>query len=346
MSRRRHVGIAEMGYRAAHRMNDGGAAIADRSACAEPSGFLDKRRFGRLAGARSTRHGTSHSTSGIHMNHDDRYLDRKRRSRRAFLGTLAAATGWAASPMLFGRSIPKTAVERNAILLVSTNVGTIGGNVSGTYLPEIAYPFQHFVDAGYAVDIVTPAGGKAALYDAGRLNDALVAIRDDERFATRTADTLAGRHVDPSRYAGIYYPGGHGQFFDVVGDERIARAATAIHAAGGIVGTAGHGTACLVDITLENSRAFVAGKRMTCFPTWAEHAWMNLSDYGRLLPFDMQQRLVERGADLVGCTPETKDDKTLTIVTDEANRLVTGSFASAAREVAQIMDRMIRARRT
>lgn len=278
------------------------------------------------------------------MSHTDERLNRPQRSRRAFLGTLAAATCWAASPALFGQAAGKAGAARKAILLVSTNVGEVGENVSGTYLPEIAYPFEHFIDAGYAVDVATPAGGKAAVYDVGNLSDALVAIRDDERYIASTTNTLASRDIDPGRYAGIYYPGGHGQFFDVIGDAAIARAAVAIHAAGGIVGTAGHGTASLADVTLADGRYFVAGKRMTCFPTWAEHAWMNISGYGRLLPFDMQERLAARGADLVVCTRETKDRKDLTIITDDTHRLVTGSFASSAREVAQIMDRLIRAR--
>lgn len=264
-------------------------------------------------------------------------------SRRRFIAGAVAAALSLALPVR--RSCASDDAKRpKRILIVATNVARVGTHDSGTFLMEIAYPFGAFVERGYAVDVVTPKGGKAALYDNGKVADDLRAIAQDPRFVTATQHTLASRELDAARYDGIYYPGGHGQFWDVVDDARIAATAAAIHARGGVVGSAGHGTASLANVRNADGSWFVAGKRMTCFPTWAEHEYMEISDYGKLLPFDMQQVLAARKADLVLCTKETRKQKELTLIVDAPARLVTGSFAPAAGEVAMLMHERLVAR--
>ena len=253
-------------------------------------------------------------------------------SRRRFIAGASAA--------FLGLMLPVSRSAASAtgrILIVATNTGNVGTRVSGTFLMEIAYPYQIFTERGYAVDIATPKGGKAAIYDNGKVAEDLKAIAQSPKFIAATEHTLAASALDPERYTGIYYPGGHGQYFDVVDNAQIAATAAAIHARGGIVGTAGHGAASLINIKNADGSYFVSGKRMTCFPWWAEKAYMEISEYGRLLPFDMQQVLAERGAELVICTMETRKVKELTVVVDAAARLTTASFAPAAGEVATLM---------
>ena len=55
-------------------------------------------------------------------------------------------------------------LKAKKILIVATNVDLLGKNENGTFLIEIAYPFQYFIDNGYDVDITTPKGGQVALY--------------------------------------------------------------------------------------------------------------------------------------------------------------------------------------
>ena len=236
--------------------------------------------------------------------------------RRRLLGTISALP-------LVAIAAPKP----RKILIVSTNVAKVGENTSGTYLPEIAYPFQVFLDNGFEVDVVTPQGGKAAIYHVGNKREELAAIEASAAYRQKVARTLAP---------------GHGQYFDVVRDAAIARLTAAIHRNGGVVGTAGHGIASLVEVKTAEGAYLVAGKRITCFPTWAEKKWMNISGFGALLPFDMEEVLRARGADLVVCTEATRDDPALTLVTDEAKRFVTGAFASGARPVAIEMARLLR----
>lgn len=225
--------------------------------------------------------------------------------------------------------------QNRKILIVSTNRDTVGNHASGTFLKEIAYPFEYFSNQGYEVDIVTPKGGNAAIYHSGETPAELDQIRKSERFINKTRNTLTPAEVDANTYVAVFYPGGHGQYFDVVEDERIARITAMIYERGGVLATAGHGAASLINIQLSNSKYLVDGKRMTCFPHWAELAYMNISDYGKLLAFDMEEVLRRRGANLVVCTRETRSTPEYTRIVDEKNRIVTGAFANSAGWVAE-----------
>lgn len=227
------------------------------------------------------------------------------------------------------------------ILIVSTNRDTVGTDRSGSFLREIAYPFQYFSSRGFEVDIVTPKGGKAAIYSRDPEADALVTIQTSEAFVSKTMETLSPAQVVPGHYSAVFYPGGHGQYFDVVTDERIARITAAIYEHGGVVGTAGHGAASLINVQLSNGKYLVDDKSMTCFPLWAEKKFMNISSYGKLLAFDMQEVLARRGARLTVCTPETYKNKELNQIVDKKNRLVTGAFAGSAQWVAEEMTKLI-----
>lgn len=226
------------------------------------------------------------------------------------------------------------------ILIVSTNIDSVGKNASGTYLMEIAHPFKYFTDNGFEVDIVTHKGGKAAIY--GKVTDDLSPISTNELFIAKTENTLSPDQVNIKEYAAVFYPGGHGQYFDVMYDERIAAITTAIYEKGGVIGTAGHGVASLVDVRLNNGKYLVENKKITCFPLWAEKKFMNISVYGKLLPFDMQEVLTRRGANLIVCTPETRPNQEFTHIVDAKNRIVTGAFATSAKWVAEQVVILIR----
>jgi putative intracellular protease/amidase len=230
--------------------------------------------------------------------------------------------------------------QSKKILIVATNVDSVGNNTSGTFLMEIAFPFKQFIENGYDVDVVTSKGGKAAIY--GKITDDLLPISQNELFKAKTNVTLSPEQVKVKDYVAVYYPGGHGQYFDVINDERISSIAAKIYENGGIIGTAGHGAASLINIQLSNCKYLVENKKMTCFPLWAEKQFMNISAYGKLLPFDMEEVLTRRGAKLVVCTKETRPNKEFTHITDSKNRIVTGSFATSAQWVAEQMVGLIR----
>ena len=234
-----------------------------------------------------------------------------------------------------------SATAQKKILIVSTNVDSVGANASGTYLPEIAFPFKYFTDHGFDVDVVTPKGGAAAIYQRAKEPEELILIRDSENFISKTRNTLAPGQVKAAGYVAVFYPGGHGQYFDVVDNEPISKLTTTIYEQGGVVGTAGHGVASLVNVRLPDGSYLVAGKSMTCFPSWAEKKFMNISEYGKLLAFDMQEVLTERGARITVSTEETYRTKELEQIIDKENRIVTGAFAGSAKWVAEEIVKLI-----
>lgn len=234
--------------------------------------------------------------------------------------------------------------QSKKVLIVATNRDSVGTNVSGTYLKEIAYPFQYFVDNGYEVDILTPKGGKTAIYETRKvIPEDLLKISQSELFVSKTNHSLSPNNINTKTYRAVFYPGGHGQYFDVVNDERVATITASIYENGGVLGTAGHGVASLINIRLSNGNYLVKGKTITCFPTWAEKVYMNISNYGKLLAFDMQEVLARRGANLIVCTDEaTRQNPALTKVVDNKNKIVTGAFANDAPWVAAEMVKLMK----
>jgi len=236
--------------------------------------------------------------------------------------------------------ISSLTIAQRKILIVSTNRDSVGIDASGTYLKEIANPYRHFKQKGFDIDILTPKGGKAAIY--GAVTDDLKEIVNDSVYTNKVMNTLAPDQVQFKDYVAVFYPGGHGQYFDVANDERISILIARIYENKGIIGTAGHGVASLINVQLKNGEYLVKGKTLTCFPTWAEQAWMSISGYGKYLPFDMQEVLVRRGANLiVSPTKETSKEKSLTMIIDEKNRIITGAFAFNATWVAEQMTMML-----
>ncbi len=228
--------------------------------------------------------------------------------------------------------------QTKKILIVATNIDTVNNNRSGSYLPEIAYPFRIFTDNGFEVDILTPKGGKTAIYDNGRVPEPLYIIKMDKLFISKTEQSLSPAQVNIRDYSAVFYPGGHGQYFDVIEDERISGIAARIYDNGGWVATAGHGAASLINIRLSNGKWLVDGKTITCFPSWAEKKYMNISGYGKALYFDMQQVLARRGANLFVSADETsRSDSSLRKIVDQKNRMITGSWADDAQWVAEQM---------
>ena len=81
---------------------------------------------------------------------------------------------------------------------------------------------------------------------------------------------------------------------------------------------------------------------MTCFPHWVEVQKMFWSNYGKLLPFDMEEVLTNKCANLIVYKKGGKEGKGLTTIVDDKNRMVTGAFAGDAKLVAEEMVNLLR----
>ena len=228
------------------------------------------------------------------------------------------------------------------ILFVATNVDKLGKAVNGTFLVEIVYPFQFFKSKGYSIDIVTPQGLPVPIYWWGELNGKIIDLKNNPDFQFAIHHTLRPAQINTKDYAAVFIPGGYGQFFDVCTNDSILSTIAAIYENGAVLGTAGHGAASLCNIKLSKGSYLVKDKTLTCFPWNFETNKMAVSNYGKLLPFNMQEVLKSRGANLIVCTETNFTPSACRQLIDPANRLVTGAFADDCLWVAEEMEKMLR----
>ena len=194
--------------------------------------------------------------------------------------------------------------EAKRILCVVTNAGEYEkvGYRTGLWLGELTHFWDVAEEAGYELDIASPSGGyvpidpeslmmsKAA--DAVGMETAVQKRYRDRAFMDRLRDTIAIATVDPADYQAIYLAGGHGTMFDFTG-EALAEKVAAFFDAGKIVAAVCHGPAGLLEATLADGKPLLGGRRATGF-SWREE---KLADRQDAVPFSLEERMGERGAD-------------------------------------------------
>jgi len=197
---------------------------------------------------------------------------------------------------------------------------------SGFYLSEVTHPHAVLTAAGYAVDFVSPKGGRTHV-DGLDLDDPVnAAFWNDAALRRATETTLAPSQVDADAYAAIFYAGGHATMWDFPGNTELAAIAARIYERGGVVAAVCHGPAGLVNVKLPDGRYLVEGKEVSAFTNEEERA-VGLAD---TVPFLLADALQERGARHV----PTANFLAQVVVSE---RLVTGQNPASAKGVAEAM---------
>jgi putative intracellular protease/amidase len=214
------------------------------------------------------------------------------------------------------------------ILIVLTSHAVLGdtGRATGFHLGEAAVPWEVFTRAGFAVDLVSVAGGNPPRDGADPADSVQRRFLADAHIAAQLADTGTPDAIDAGDYRAVFFAGGHGTMWDFPDNASLARLAGQIYEAGGVVGAVCHGPAALVGVTLSDGSNLVAGKRIASF-TNAEEAAVGLTD---VVPFLLADRLTSLGAKHIPA-----DDFTAQVIVDD--RLVTGQNPASARGVAEQM---------
>jgi putative intracellular protease/amidase len=218
------------------------------------------------------------------------------------------------------------------VLLVLTSHDQLGGTgrSTGFYLPEVAHPWKVLSEAGFQVDLASPAGGRPPMDGADLTDPVQQAFLDDPEMARKLDATLRVQDVDAADYAAIVYVGGHGTMWDFPDDRTLAGIARDIYEAGGAVAAVCHGPAGLVNITLSDGSYLVAGKNVAGF-TNSEEAAAGLTD---VVPFLLQSTLEERGAKHTGAANWEPH-----VVVD--GRLVTGQNPASATGVGEALVKVL-----
>jgi len=221
---------------------------------------------------------------------------------------------------------------RKPVLFVLTSHGRKGdtGQPTGFYLGEVTHPLAELEAGGIPVEFASIQGGEPPV-DGLDLEDATNArYWNDAGFRAAIRTTRRIDEVDPSRYAGIFFAGGHGAMWDFPDSEGAQRATRAIFEQGGIVGAVCHGPAALVNTRLSDGTYLVAGKRVSAFTDSEERA-VQLAD---TVPFLLASTLQARGAHHEGAP-----DWQAKVVVD--GRLVTGQNPQSAGGVGAAMRELL-----
>ena len=197
---------------------------------------------------------------------------------------------------------------------------------SGFYLSEVSHPHRVLTEAGYAVDFVSPQGGKTHV-DGLDLNDPInAAFWNNDTLRNATQTTLPPPQINPNAYVAIFFAGGHATMWDFPDNAELSAIAACIYENGGVVAAVCHGPAGLVNLTLSDGRYLVDGKDVSAF-TNDEECAVGLYN---TVPFLLADALQKRGA-----RHQAGPNFQAQVVVSA--RLVTGQNPASAQGVAQAM---------
>ena len=221
--------------------------------------------------------------------------------------------------------------QRSLIAVTSHAKKGNTGEATGAYLPEITHPLEVFTKAGFAVDFVSVRGGQVPLDGVDRKDPINAAFLDDAAAVARLHASAAPQAIEPGKYAAVLFAGGHGTMWDFPEEPTLAKIASSIYDAGGVVGAVCHGPAGLVNVKLGDGQYLVAGKEVAAFTNDEERA----AGLAEVVPFLLADKLVERGA-VHRPAPNWQKQ----VITSE--RLVTGQNPASAAGVAEAMVQVLR----
>ena len=118
------------------------------------------------------------------------------------------------------------------ILMILTSHDQLGdtGRKTGFWLEEFASPYYVFTDAGHEVTLASPKGGQSPVdpnsASPQAQTDATRRFEQDEQAQAALGSTTVLSEIDPADFDAVFYPGGHGPLWDLVGDadsQRVLR---------------------------------------------------------------------------------------------------------------------------
>lgn len=183
------------------------------------------------------------------------------------------------------------------ILMVLTSHSSMENTDSktGVWLGEFTDPYYEFIDAGYAVTLSSPKGGKPPVDPMSELTENITEsnrrFQDDEQAKAAFAHTTVLDQIRHTEFDAVFYPGGHGPIWDLAVDNNSGLLILDFLDSGKPVAAVCHGPAAL--ISAERQRpGFLKGKIISAFSNTEE----TLVGRSGNVPYQLQTRLEELGA--------------------------------------------------
>lgn len=222
------------------------------------------------------------------------------------------------------------------ILMVLTSHDQMGdtGQKTGFWLEEFTAPYYVFHDAGAAITIASPKGGKPPVDPNSEAEEALTETTQRFQADTHAKEALAStkklNDVDMSGFDAIFYPGGHGPLWDLVNDKKSIDLIKAAYEQDKIISAVCHAPAVFKNVEIKPGQNLVGGRQVTGFSNSEEEA----AGLTAVVPFLLEDMLKENTA-----TYSKGDDWAPHIVVD--GKLITGqnpaSSEGAAKAVVQAL---------
>ena len=223
------------------------------------------------------------------------------------------------------------AKTRVLMVLTSRDVMGVSGKKTGNWFDEVATPYYKFKDAEFDVTIASPKGGPAPIdpfsYDDPFMTENAHKFLGDAAAQRALDNTLKFNDIDVNSYAGVFFPGGYGQLWDLASNSKVIRSIENWVKNNTPVAMVCHAPAILRDARKTNGEPLVMGKDVTGF-TDAEDEELDLA---RHLLFSLERALTLNGGNFKRANKNWLPN----VVEDGA--LITGQNPASAARIADVL---------
>ena len=211
--------------------------------------------------------------------------------------------------------VRKGSPRRVAIVIANPATSTTTGWPVGFWWSELTHPYHAFREAGYEVEVFSPAGGRCepdAMSDprdpSGYSSSDLLSMGfiATPKLAALVEDTRPVAAIDVARFDAIVVAGGQAPMFNFEGAVDLHRKFAEFYEAGKVAAALCHGTAILRYARGSNGELIARGKTVTGFANveedFADHAvWQMkaLPEGKHLMPWRIEDELKKLGANYV-----------------------------------------------
>ncbi|MBH0172075.1 type 1 glutamine amidotransferase domain-containing protein [Fictibacillus sp. 23RED33] len=184
-------------------------------------------------------------------------------------------------------------MSKHILMVVTTADNMNNEHSTGLWLSEFGEAYVEFANAGYAITVASPKGGKAPVDDRSLEGEVPQEILDTAKYLENTLKLEEINDLDG--FDAIFLPGGHGTMFDLPENTKLQEIIRDLYEQNKVVAAVCHGPAGLVGVKLSDGTPLVAGKKVTAF-TDAEEVATTLDQY---MPFLLETRMRELSAQFV-----------------------------------------------
>jgi putative intracellular protease/amidase len=209
----------------------------------------------------------------------------------------------------------KKKAKRVAIVVANPATSSTTGWPVGFWWSELTHPYYAFHEAGYEVEIFSPAGGKCEADGMSDPRDASGYSASDlismgfihtPSLAALVLDTKPAAAIDVAHFDAIVVAGGQAPMFSFDRAVELQRKFVEFFEAGKVAAALCHGVALLRYTTLSNGEALVKGKTVTGFANveedFADNAVWSMGALPRdkhLMPWRIEDALKKLDANFV-----------------------------------------------